>query len=77
MRSAVKKWHKKTRNPLIQRAPGSGADSQIRTGDLILTNFDPSFLIVLYRDESYMVETLTFQQRQDYYTIIVVNRISS
>ena len=36
-----KKWneigYKKTRNPLIQRAPGSGADSQIRTGDLILT----------------------------------------
>ena len=27
----------KTRNPLIQRAPGDGADSQIRTGDLILT----------------------------------------
>ena len=32
-----KKGNKKTRNPLIQRAPGSGADSQIRTGDLILT----------------------------------------
>ncbi len=29
--------NKKNRNPLIQRAPGSGADSQIRTGDLILT----------------------------------------
>ena len=27
----------KTRGPLKQRAPGSGADSQIRTGDLILT----------------------------------------
>ena len=34
---ARKKGNKKTRNPLIQRAPGSGADSQIRTGDLILT----------------------------------------
>ena len=31
------KRQQKTRNPLIQRAPGSGADSQIRTGDLILT----------------------------------------
>ena len=29
--------NKKTRNPLKQRAPGHGADSQIRTGDLILT----------------------------------------
>ena len=29
--------NKKTRNPLKQRVPSFGADSQIRTGDLILT----------------------------------------
>ncbi len=32
-----KNGNKKTRRPLKQRPPGSGADSQIRTGDLILT----------------------------------------
>ena len=53
----------KTRNPLIQRAPGCGADSQIRTGDLILTNYGRCLLRLLV---AYCILFPVFRQCQSF-----------